>query len=39
MIDVQASSAALNGLLYAIRCQSGSGHGGFEWIGRNLPHT
>lgn len=39
MVDVQASSSALNGVMYAIRCQSGSGHGGFEWIGRNLPHT
>jgi hypothetical protein len=39
LIDVQATNVGASGRSYAIRCVSGSGHGGYEWVGRALPHT
>lgn len=38
-LDVQALNANGLGKQYSIACRAGSGFGGHEWVGRNLPHT
>ena len=40
MLDIQGRDGTVPvNAKYTIACRSGSGHGGYEWIGRGLPHT
>ncbi len=38
-VDVQALNPSGLNATYQIGCRAGSGLGGYEWVGRNRPHT